>query len=118
MFRVQCGGTGFWRTPEVLQQLKDKTVPSSKIVFTEKMDVYSFAMTCYEIVTGRLPFEGLPFFETRDAILDGARPELPHDMNPLMRLLIPDCWHSNPLRRLSFESILTLFLMLRKPKEA
>lgn len=43
-------GSRFWRAPEILQQLKDKT-PSCKVKFTKKVDVYSFAMICYEIVT-------------------------------------------------------------------
>lgn len=50
------GGTGLWRVPEILQQLKDK-VPTSELVFTNKCDVYSYGMTCYEVVGGRIPFE-------------------------------------------------------------
>lgn len=44
-------GTLFWRAPEILQALQDGMRP----VFTPKADVYSFAMTCYEILTGAIP---------------------------------------------------------------
>jgi serine/threonine protein kinase len=46
-------GTGFWRPPEVLQALKDGTKP----VWSREGDVYSFAMLCYELLTGYIPFK-------------------------------------------------------------
>lgn len=72
-------GTGFWRAPEILQQLKDG-VPKSKIVFTKKSDVYSYGMTCFETVTGCIPFENyirVRFTEGCDLVLNGERPKLP-----------------------------------------
>ncbi|CAM6029349.1 unnamed protein product [Sphagnum balticum] len=46
-------GTGFWRPPEVLQAVKDGTKP----VWSREGDVYSFAMLCYELLTGCIPFK-------------------------------------------------------------
>jgi len=92
-------GTGFWRAPEILQQLKDRV---SKVVFTSKADVYSFGMTCYEIVTGCIPFENLSL-QNYDHILSGNQPILPLDLDPLVRDVIISCWKLDPVERPSFD---------------
>ena len=90
-------GTAFWRAPEILQQLKDR-IPTSKIRFSFEADIYSYGMTCYEIVTGRIPFEGYSL-EQYDAVLNGERPELPLDLDPILREIITNCWHPDPSQR-------------------
>ena len=82
-------GTGFWRAPEILQQLKDG-ICGSKLKFTSKADVYSYGMTCYEIVTGHMPFEELSA-SNFDHILSGYRPKLPDDIDPLVKEIITRC---------------------------
>ena len=74
-------GTGFWRAPEILQQLKDG-IPTLKIRFSFQEDIYSYGMTWYEIVTGCIPFEGYNFRDY-DVVLNGdQRPKLPDDLKP------------------------------------
>lgn len=46
-------GTTFWRAPELLPALQERREPE----FTIRADVYSYAMKCFEILTGSLPFE-------------------------------------------------------------
>lgn len=70
--------------PEILQQLKDR-VSMSNLKFTEKCDVYNYSMTCYELTTGRLPFEDHSFNKGYDLILIGERPELPLDLDALVK---------------------------------
>jgi serine/threonine protein kinase len=76
-------GTGLWRAPEILRQLKNKVL-TSELVFTEKCDVYSYGMTCYELVSGHVPFEDYECRpqEGRDLVLKGKRPELPPSLDP------------------------------------
>lgn len=50
-------GTTFWRTPEILQGVK--TCKITLDLFTQEADVYSYAMACYEMIIGQLPFEGV-----------------------------------------------------------
>lgn len=95
-------GTGFWRAPEILEQMQNR-VPSHQLVFTDKADVYSFGMMSYEIVTGCIPFEGHPQNDY-SIVLRGGRPGLPHDLDSKLKELIRDCWnHDSQLRPTSFE---------------
>jgi hypothetical protein len=41
----------YWRVPEILEVVKNRTLHTTPDVFTTKSDVYSYAMTCYEILT-------------------------------------------------------------------
>ncbi|KAE8721482.1 alanine aminotransferase 2 [Hibiscus syriacus] len=47
-----------WHAPEVLEEQEQ---PASKrnfnLEFTEKADVYSFGMICFQLLTGKVPFE-------------------------------------------------------------
>ena len=96
-------GTRFWRAPEILRAVKRRNIDPE--LFTKSADVYSYGMTCYEIVTGRLPFEDLRASDF-DVVIRRERPKLPKDIKPWMRDLITRCWHPNPLERPTFKTIL------------
>jgi serine/threonine protein kinase len=96
-------GTGFWRAPEVLLALKNGN--HSREPFTQKSDVYSFAMTCYEVITGHMPFEGHDKHDY-DIVLRGERPTLPGDPYSFFNTLVTKCWHQDPRERPTFTDIL------------
>jgi serine/threonine protein kinase len=98
-------GTGFWRAPEILQACKDKNVFKSPEIFTKQADVYSYGMTCYEILTGKLPFEGRSMRDY-DIVLNGGRPQLPEYIDDWARRLLNWCWQPNAANRPSFGDIL------------
>ncbi|CAM6029350.1 unnamed protein product [Sphagnum balticum] len=98
-FRVM--GTGFWRPPEVLRALKDGT----KTEWSRKGDVYSFAMLCYELLTGRIPF-GEHRLSDYDVVLSGQRPDLPAHVNSWMRNLLHCCWQTEPEKRPGWTAII------------
>lgn len=102
---IEIVGTGFWRAPEILLGLKHRNRAPLSNLFSEKSDVYSYGMTCYEILTGRIPFEG---FQTNDydVVLGGGRPHLPGDVEPLFKALLNRCWHPDPAQRPTFQEIL------------
>lgn len=98
-------GTGYFRAPEVLVAIEERESLTHEQ--WERADVYSFGMTCFEIVTGKLPFEGeLAHSKAeRKLVIDGKRPELPSDLDPGVRNLITSCWDPNPSLRPSFREI-------------
>ena len=105
-------GTGFWRAPEILEQLQKKDC-TSELLLTEKADIYSFGMLCYEMITGRTPFEGHPGNDY-SIVLRGRRPELPHDLNEDLKQLVLDCWQHDPELRPTASQILDRVWTLKK----
>jgi serine/threonine protein kinase len=87
-------GTAFWRAPEVLQALKNKSKP----ILSPAADVYSYGMLCYELLTGHIPFEECSKSDY-DVVLSGQRPELPAHFNLTMKELLHACWQSEPGNR-------------------
>jgi serine/threonine protein kinase len=88
-------GTGFWRAPEVLQAVRDRS-SDLRLVYSPAVDVYGFGMVCYEILTGQIPFEGHPKSDY-DLVLSGQRPDIPDHVDPDLRDLLHRCWHDDPL---------------------
>jgi serine/threonine protein kinase len=94
-------GTRFWRAPEVLQALRDKAKP----ILSPAADVYSYGMLCYELLTGRIPFEECARLDY-DVVFPGQRPELPAHVNLTMKELLHACWHMEARERPGWTSII------------
>jgi len=62
------------------------------------VDTYSFAMTSYEIVSGKHPFWDVPTV-TYDRLCTGERPCLPVNCQQKLANLIQRCWATNPDER-------------------
>jgi len=77
-----------------------------KPTYTAKADVFSFAMTCYEVVSGKLPYSSdLPRQSVNELVREGVRPELPEDINTRLSRLIQKCWQTEATERPTFEEI-------------
>jgi serine/threonine protein kinase len=77
-----------------------------KPTYTAKADVFSFAMTCYEVVSGELPYSSdLPRQRINELVREGVRPELPKDINTRLSSLIQKCWQTEAPERPTFEKI-------------
>ncbi|CAK9864227.1 unnamed protein product [Sphagnum jensenii] len=94
-------GTRFWRAPEVLQALRNGAKP----MLSPAADVYSYGMLCYELLTGRIPFEKCARTDY-NVVLSGERPELPAHVNLTMKELLHACWDTDPLERPGWTSII------------
>lgn len=94
-------GTPKWEAPEVLVAKKGIRH------YTNAADVYSFAMTLYEMITGHDPFVDVhDIFELKKLVVDKhKRPKIPKSTPSKLGKLITECWDKNPEKRPSFEEI-------------
>jgi len=93
-------GTTRWMAPEILRERK---LPD---FYSPKADVYSFAITCYEILTGETPYVGFHSHKAiSEFVLFGGRPELPDKLPKDLNNLVVKCWDANPSIRPSFNDI-------------
>ncbi|KAL2461500.1 Protein kinase family protein [Abeliophyllum distichum] len=46
-----------WYAPEVLTEQEELGIEGGNLKYTKKSDVYSFGMICFELLTGKVPFE-------------------------------------------------------------
>jgi len=103
---VESVGTGYWRAPEIFRAMRDHR----QFEYTAKADVYSFAMVCYEILSGKEPFEDHRRSQF-DFLIDSSavheRPSLPGDQNQPLNQLIRTCWDDVLERRPTFRDILS-----------
>lgn len=96
---VMTGETGSYRfmAPEVYRHEG----------YNETVDVYSYAMIFYYLLSGRPPWatmNGLMAVER--AANDGDRPNIPRDWDERLSRLLQQCWDENPQARPSFAKIL------------
>ena len=96
-------GTRLWMAPEVWSK-------GGVQKYTMAADVYSFAVTCSEILTGRIPFylHDINRTELYDALVNRQiRPELPDSEScpTILSAYICKCWSTDPKSRPLFSDI-------------
>ncbi|XP_059069426.1 uncharacterized protein LOC131072519 [Cryptomeria japonica] len=103
-------GTCYWRAPEAFPFPNEELLPEIDTLneYTYKADVYSFAMTCYEILTGKQPFLDVHPKDLYRLIVQGKRPVLqPPSCPAVLANYIAKCWDTDPSRRPSFGQVST-----------
>ena len=74
--------------------------------YDSSVDVYSFSMIAYEIVTEKVPFidkEGELISPNR--IIEGHRPKFTENFTEKMKNLLSRCWSNEPSERPTFGEI-------------
>nr|UMO80404.1 Serine/threonine protein kinase [Pandoravirus aubagnensis] len=91
---TRCG-TPCWTAPEIIRGAR----------YSEKVDVYSFGIVMWEVVTRRRPFADRGFADVALAVLDGVRPAIPSSCPTDLAKLMSACWYTDPDARPSMEEV-------------
>lgn len=77
--------------------------------YNQKVDVYSFGIVLWELITGMLPFATMSPVQAAFAVVNkGIRPIVPSDCIPTLRDIITSCWDTNPDVRPSFTEVIKM----------
>ncbi|KAK8602656.1 hypothetical protein V6N13_084863 [Hibiscus sabdariffa] len=91
-------GTLPWMAPELLNGGSNKV--------SEKVDVFSFGIVLWEILTGEEPYANMHYGAIIGGIVSNTlRPTIPSFCDPEWRKLMEQCWSPNPSARPSFTEI-------------
>lgn len=104
-----------WYSPEVLEE-QEQSGGSSISKYTEKSDMYSFGMVCFELLTGKVPFEDshLQGEKMSRNIRAGERPLFPLNSPKYLINLTKKCWHTDPNQRPNFSSICRVLRYIKR----
>eukprot|EP01128_Nolandella_sp_AFSM9_P010657 TRINITY_DN7400_c0_g1_i1.p1 TRINITY_DN7400_c0_g1~~TRINITY_DN7400_c0_g1_i1.p1 ORF type:complete len:412 (-),score=80.25 TRINITY_DN7400_c0_g1_i1:155-1339(-) len=89
-------GTVAWIAPEIF---------SSKKLYSEKADVYSYAVILWELLTRKMPFGEAEAFTIPVLVTKGKRPAIPKKSNKDYVKLIEKCWNQKADKRMSFGQV-------------
>ncbi|XP_061341542.1 serine/threonine/tyrosine-protein kinase HT1-like [Gastrolobium bilobum] len=89
-------GTYRWMAPEMIKRKS----------YGRKVDVYSFGLILWEMLTGTIPYEDMNPIQAAFAVVNkNSRPVIPSDCPSAMRALIEQCWSLQPDKRPEFWQI-------------
>jgi len=75
-------------------------------IFTEKTDVYAYAVVVWEVLTGAVPWQGLnPMQVGMQILMQQARPPVPDGAPADLTALMQRCWAQEPDARPSFAEV-------------
>ncbi|XP_066375583.1 RAF-like serine/threonine-protein kinase PRAF isoform X1 [Miscanthus floridulus] len=91
-------GTLPWMAPELLN--------GSSSLVSEKVDVFSFGIVMWELLTGEEPYAELHYGTIIGGIVNNTlRPPVPESCDPQWRSLMEQCWSAEPSERPSFTEV-------------
>lgn len=97
-------GTYRWMAPELYSTVTLRH--GDKKHYNNKVDVYSFAIVLWELLTNRMPFEGMSNLQAAyAAAFKNARPSLADGLPKELVFILQSCWAEDPNVRPTFGQI-------------
>ncbi len=98
-------GTPAWTAPEIVRME----------AYTDKVDVYSFGIILWELITRQEPYGGKRGVQIAYAAAEqGKRPEIPSYVPRNYSVLMQECWADRPADRPTFNQILKRLFAMKK----
>ncbi|KAG6704713.1 hypothetical protein I3842_07G146200 [Carya illinoinensis] len=98
-------GTYRWMAPELIEHKP----------YDHKVDVFSFGVLLWELLTGKLPYEHLtPVQAAVGVVQKGLRPTIPSQTYPKLVELLERCWQQDPSLRPEFSEIVEILQQMAK----
>ncbi|KAM3261587.1 hypothetical protein ACQJBY_052327 [Aegilops geniculata] len=100
-------GTYRWMAPELYSTVTLQR--GEKKHYTNKVDVYSFGIVLWELLTNKMPFEGMSNLQAAyAAAFKQVRPAFPEDTPQELASIVQSCWVEDPVMRPSFSQIIRM----------
>ncbi|RZC63046.1 hypothetical protein C5167_024771 [Papaver somniferum] len=100
-------GTYRWMAPELYSTVTLRQ--GEKKHYNNKVDVYSFGIVLWELLTNRMPFEGMSNLQAAyAAAFKQMRPSLSEDIPPDLAFIVQSCWVEDANVRPSFSQIIRM----------
>lgn len=100
-------GTYRWMAPELYSTVTLRQ--GDKKHYSNKVDVYSFSIVLWELLTNRMPFEGMSNLQAAyAAAFKQVRPSIPDDLPNDLVFILQSCWAEDPNIRPNFTQIVRM----------